>query len=357
MKEIHKVILAAGGSGGHIIPALATNKELCAQGIDVLLLGKGLQNHPSLQGQTLSYREIPSGLPTLVHPVQALKSIYSICMGYKKAKKEIELFSPDLVIGFGSYHSLPILLAALRKRIPIFLHEQNLSPGRVNRLFARFAKGIGVTFSPVITQLPGQAQKVSLPRREVSSISPLADRMHTYSPVICVVGGSQGARTLNLQVPQALVAVAKNYPQMYVHHIAGPKGDVSSIQHVYSQGEVACCVKSFEDDMLGVLLSADLVISRAGATILDEILWAKVPGVIIPYPGAYGHQEENAKFFVQQVGGGSMILEKCLSKGLLEEHILLALDSEIMKNRREALQQYDQKKSPKSFYQFICESL
>lgn len=357
MKEISKVVLAAGGSGGHIVPALSASKALREHGIEVILLGKGLQNHPSLLGCTINYKEIPSGLPTLVRPIHSLRSLRSLYRGYKKAKEELKRFSPNLVIGFGSYHSLPILLAALRKRIPIVLHEQNLLPGRINRVFAPVAKGIGVTFSPVIKQFSGFAQEVTLPKRAVSSKYPLADSLPNYSPIICVVGGSQGARRLNFQVPDALVSVAKSYPHMYVHHIVGPQGDIGSIQNVYTQGRVACCVKSFEDNMLDVLLSADLVIGRAGATILDEILWAKVPAILIPYPGAYRHQEENAKFFTYQVGGGSMILEKYLSQELLEEHIFLALDSKMMKNRREALQQYYQRKSPKSFYQFICECL
>ncbi|AHK63494.1 undecaprenyldiphospho-muramoylpentapeptide beta-N-acetylglucosaminyltransferase [Chlamydia avium] len=356
MKEINKVILAAGGSGGHIVPALATREVFCAHGADVLLLGKGLQNHPSLCGYSICYKEIPSGLPSLRQPLSSLKNIYSLYRGYSKATKELKDFSPDLVIGFGSYHSLPILLAALRNKIPIFLHEQNLSPGRVNRLFSHFAKGVGVAFSPVITQFPCPAQEVTLPKRPISPVNPIVDHS-VYSPIICVVGGSQGARRLNLQVPGALVAVARDYPNMYVHHLAGFRGDIISIQQVYRRGGIAFCVKPFEDNMLDILLSADLVISRAGATILDEIFWAKVPAILIPYPGACGHQEVNAKFFVYQVGGGSMILDKHLSQEVLEQHIFLALDFEIMKNRQKALQQYYQNKSSKSFYQFICECL
>ncbi len=316
-----------------------------------------MENHPNLYEQNVHYKEIPSGLPTIARPIRAIRRTCSLYMGYKKAKKELSIFNPNVVIGFGSYHSLPVLMAALKKKIPIFLHEQNLAPGKVNKLFSYFAKGVGVSFPPVAKQFSCPAQEVSLPKRAFSSFSPIVERLTSHSPTICIVGGSQGAKALNTFVPEALVEVAKDYPNMYVHHIAGPKGDVVTIQHVYSRGGVSFCVKNFEHDMLNVLLSSDLVISRAGATTLDELLWAKAPSILIPYPGAYGHQEENAKFLAYTVGGGSMILEKQLSKDILVKNIFLALDSKTIKNRREALQNYYQNKSSKSFYQFICECL
>ncbi|AAP05605.1 undecaprenyldiphospho-muramoylpentapeptide beta-N-acetylglucosaminyltransferase [Chlamydia caviae] len=357
VKKINKIALAVGGSGGHIVPALATREAFCKEGVDVLLLGKGLDNHPNLCDLDVHYKEIPSGLPTVASPVTAIRRMSSLYNGYRKAKKELCIFDPDVVIGFGSYHSLPVLMAALKKKIPIFLHEQNLIPGRVNKLFSRFAKGVGVSFHPVTKNFRCPSQEVSLPKRAFSACSPIAERLASHSPTICVVGGSQGAKTLNDHVPLALVEVAKDYPNMYVHHIAGPKGDVISIQHIYSRGGVSFCVKHFEQDMLNVLLSSDLVISRAGATILDELLWAQSPAILIPYPGAYGHQEENAKFLVYTIGGGSMILEKQLSQEVLTKNILLALDPETIKNRRAALRDYYQNKSSKSFYQFICECL
>ncbi|QXE26793.1 undecaprenyldiphospho-muramoylpentapeptide beta-N-acetylglucosaminyltransferase [Chlamydia buteonis] len=357
MKKINKIALAVGGSGGHIVPALATREAFCREGVDVLLLGKGLDNHPSLGEQQILYKEIPSGLPTFARPITAIRRACSLYAGYKKAKKELLIFDPDVVVGFGSYHSLPVLMAALKKKIPIFLHEQNVVPGKVNKLFSRFAKGVGVSFSPVIKKFACPAQEISLPKRAFSSFNPIVERLTSHSPTICVVGGSLGAKTLNDNVPPALVDVAKDYPNMYVHHVAGPKGDIVSIQHVYSRGGVSFCVKPFEHDMLSVLLSSDLVISRAGATIIDELLWAQSPSILIPYPGAYRHQEENAKFLVYKIGGGSMILEKQLSKAVLTKNILLALDSKTIKNRREALRAYYQNKSSKSFYQFICECL
>ncbi|AAD19042.1 undecaprenyldiphospho-muramoylpentapeptide beta-N-acetylglucosaminyltransferase [Chlamydia pneumoniae] len=356
MKKIRKVALAVGGSGGHIVPALSVKEAFSREGIDVLLLGKGLKNHPSLQ-QGISYREIPSGLPTVLNPIKIMSRTLSLCSGYLKARKELKIFDPDLVIGFGSYHSLPVLLAGLSHKIPLFLHEQNLVPGKVNQLFSRYARGIGVNFSPVTKHFRCPAEEVFLPKRSFSLGSPMMKRCTNHTPTICVVGGSQGAQILNTCVPQALVKLVNKYPNMYVHHIVGPKSDVMKVQHVYNRGEVLCCVKPFEEQLLDVLLAADLVISRAGATILEEILWAKVPGILIPYPGAYGHQEVNAKFFVDVLEGGTMILEKELTEKLLVEKVTFALDSHNREKQRNSLAAYSQQRSTKTFHAFICECL
>ncbi|SPN74014.1 UDP-N-acetylglucosamine--N-acetylmuramyl-(pentapeptide) pyrophosphoryl-undecaprenol N-acetylglucosamine transferase,undecaprenyldiphospho-muramoylpentapeptide beta-N- acetylglucosaminyltransferase,Predicted glycosyl transferase,undecaprenyldiphospho-muramoylpentapeptide beta-N-acetylglucosaminyltransferase,Glycosyltransferase family 28 C-terminal domain [Chlamydia serpentis] len=262
-----------------------------------------------------------------------------------------------MVIGFGSYHSLPVLLAGLSQKIPLFLHEQNLVPGKINKLFSRYARGVGVNFSPVIKYFSCPAEEVFLPKRSFSLGSPIMKRCTNYTPTICVVGGSQGSQVLNTFVPKALVKLVNKYPHMYVHHIVGPKSDAIEVQHVYNRGEVLCCVKKFEEQLLDVLLAADLVISRSGATILDEILWAKVPGILIPYPGAYRHQEANAKFFVEVLGGGSMILEKELTEKLLVEKVMFALDSHIREKQRDSLAAYSKQRSKKTLYEFICECL
>ncbi len=355
MKKIRKIVLAVGGSGGHIFPALSARDSFLHEGVDTLLLGKGLDGHPALYQQSVSYKEIPSGLPIVANPITMMLQGKALLSGYMKACKELHSFHPDLVIGFGSYHSLPIVLAALRKKIPLFLHEQNLSPGKVNKLFSRFAKGIGVNFSPAKQGFKCPSQEVFLPKRREKLASFKKDEK--ISPKICIVGGSQGAKVLNQVVPKALSQLSFEFPNMLVHHVVGPKGDVSSVEFVYRQNNIACCVKHFETHMLDELCSSDLVISRAGATILDELLWAKIPAILIPYPGAYGHQKVNAEFFVHTVHGGDMILESDLNEKILIKKIKLALDPQTNEARRQSLQDYKKYQSQKSFYQFICEHL
>ncbi|ANH78703.1 undecaprenyldiphospho-muramoylpentapeptide beta-N-acetylglucosaminyltransferase [Candidatus Chlamydia sanziniae] len=354
---MRKIVLAVGGSGGHIVPALATRETFSNQGIETLLLGKGLEQHPSLYQQEINYKEIPSDSPLVINPLKLMRRTLSIYSGYRKAHRELKLFEPDFVIGFGSYHSLPVLLAALKQRIPLFLHEQNLIPGKVNKLFAPFARGVGVNFAPVTEYFYCPSQEVFLPKRGFSLTNPMRGHCQKHCPKICVVGGSQGAHTLNTIVPKALVQLIPQYPHMYVHHIVGPKSNVNAVQDMYNHGGVVCCVKNFENQMLDVLLTVDLVISRAGATILDEILWAKVPAILIPYPGAYGHQEINAKFFVDTIGGGTMILEKKLTEKLLVENIIFNLNSRTKEKQRKSLNNYYAQRSSKSFYEFISECL
>lgn len=355
MKKVKKVVLAVGGSGGHIVPALAAEDMFHQEGVQVLLLGKGLKDSPSMKNRNVYFKEIASGRPVSKNLFQVIKEAKNLFTGYRMARIELKIFQPDVVVGFGSYHSLPVLMASVKGKIPLFLHEQNVVPGRVNQIFSRFAKGVGTTFSSAIEKMHCLGEEVSLPRRHVL---PISENKGEKQPFVCVVGGSQGAAIFNELVPPVLSDLIKDFPSMHVHHIVGPKGKLESVQRVYTSANVSCCVKLFEENMLGVLQFADLVITRAGATILDEIVWSQVPAIFIPYPGAYGHQEENAKFISYVVGGGSMILQKQLTHAFLKKNIVLALDEATMKNRREALKVFQNKKNTnKSLYRFICEHL
>ncbi|UFP06746.1 undecaprenyldiphospho-muramoylpentapeptide beta-N-acetylglucosaminyltransferase [Chlamydia pecorum] len=352
MKGMRKVILAVGGTGGHIVPALATRELFHSKGVETLLIGKGLEGHPVIQDNNVAYREIPSGLPALASPLVMLRRGKAILAGYQHSLKVFREFEPDLVVGFGSYHSLPVVLAAARKGLPMFLHEQNVVPGKVNQLFSRFAKGVGVNFSTTAKRFPCPSREVFVARR--------TQKQHVQcsgSPRICVVGGSQGARILNQIVPRALCQLRETFPNIHVHHIVGPMGEIRDVEVCYTQGEISHCVKHFETHMLDVLISSDLVISRAGATILDELLWAKTPAIFIPYPGAYGHQQANAQFFVENIRGGEMILETELNEKILVKKVMLALDSQTSEARRQSLCNYEKHRSRISFYQFICEHL
>lgn len=356
MKKVNKVIFAVGGSGGHIVPALAARRMFFEEGAETLLLGKGLLNHPNMNEGVL-FKEIASGRPISTNLWRVFRETQNLVAGYRMACQELSTFRPDAVIGFGSYHSLPVLMAAVKQRVPLFLHEQNVLPGKVNQLFSRFAKGVGVSFSSAIEKLKCPGEEVFLPKRAVIEGQNLSSEQKKYT-VICVVGGSQGAAVLNDIVPPVLADVMHNCPTLYVHHIVGPRGNAEAVARFYASAQVPCCVKSFEDNMLKVLSSADLVITRAGATILDEILWCCVPAIFIPYPGAYRHQEENAKFVAYVIGGGAMILQKQLTHESLKRQIIVALDGDTMKNQRDSLQKFrDRNTSPKSLYQFVCERL
>ncbi|CCP50940.1 UDP-N-acetylglucosamine-N-acetylmuramyl-(pentapeptide) pyrophosphoryl-undecaprenol N-acetylglucosamine transferase [Chlamydia trachomatis] len=341
-----------GGTGGHIIPALAARETFIHEDIEVLLLGKGLA-HFLGDDSEVAYCDIPSGSPFSLRVNRMFSGAKQLYKGYVAALQKIRDFTPDLAIGFGSYHSLPAMLASIRSRIPLFLHEQNIVPGKVNKLFSRFAKGVGMSFAAAGEHFHCRAEEVFLPIRKLSEqiVFPGA------SPVICVVGGSQGAKILNDVVPKALARIRESYSNLYVHHIVGPKGDLQAVSQVYQDAGINHTVTAFDHNMLGVLQASDLVISRSGATMLNELLWVQVPAILVPYPGAYGHQEVNAKFFTHTVGGGTMILQKYLTEESLSKQVLLALDPATSENRRKAMLSAQQKKSFKSLYQFICESL
>ncbi len=301
----------------------------------------------------VSFLEVPSGFPVTAHPIRAYRHTKDLLVGYIRACRALRSFQPDAVIGFGSYHSLPALLAAKTYGIPLFLHEQNIVPGKVNQLFSRFAHGVGIAFPPAQRYFSGHVKTIQLPKRDVQE----PPKQSSHTPKISIIGGSQGARILNQIAPLSLISLKSDYPNLYVQHITGPKEDDEAVARLYQKERIAHCVKRVETDVLSLLLSSDLVISRAGATIMDELLWAKIPSIMIPYPGAYGHQLENANFFAYEVGGGEVIEQKDLSSATLSHKLKHALSPEVMQARQNALKRFHEKQTAKSFYQFVCERL
>jgi UDP-N-acetylglucosamine--N-acetylmuramyl-(pentapeptide) pyrophosphoryl-undecaprenol N-acetylglucosamine transferase len=301
-----KIVLAVGGTGGHIFPALEFAKELKDESYFIGVkasdhhLLKGQKGVFSVEGDTLSIRK---------NLFFALSKIYQ---GFKESLKLLRSIRPDLVIGFGSYHSLPPLLAAIFLKIPIVLYEPNAKMGRVNRLLFPFAKMIGMHF-------PGSSKKMRLMSlRSKSKIMGKEEARLSYGllpdlTTILVFGGSQGAQVLNHIVPFALMG-----QNVQVIHLLGFKDAPESIQMIYQQHEIRALVKPFEENMESAYLCADLVISRAGAGTLKEIIMYNTPALLIPYPGATdGHQLVNAKYFVEKVGGGSFISQnECSAKKL-----------------------------------------
>lgn len=301
-----KIVLAVGGTGGHIFPALEFSKEL--KGETYFIGVKAFEHHLlkekknvfSVEGATLSLTK---------NPFFSLKKIYQ---GFKESLQLLRSIRPSLVVGFGSYHSLPPLLAAIFLKIPIVLYEPNAKMGRVNRLVSPFAKRIGMYF-------PGGSKKMHLmallskPKVIHKEEARLNYGLLPDLTTILVFGGSQGAQFLNHIVPFALIG-----HNLQVIHLIGLKDSPESIQTIYEQHQMRAVIKPFEENMESAYLCADFVISRAGAGTLKEMIMYNLPALLIPYPGATdGHQLINAKYFVEKVGGGSFMNQnECNAKRL-----------------------------------------
>lgn len=309
-----RVLLAGGGTAGHTSPLLATADALrrLDPTVEVTCLGtpRGLEN-----------RVVPEAgyplelIPPVPLPRRPNADLLRVPARLRGAVKEtlaiIDRIRPDAVVGYGGYVSMPVYLAARRRRLPLVVHEQNALPGLANKVGARVADRVAVSFPD--TPLKG-AEYVGLPiRRMISTLDRTALRAEAREffgldgdrPTLLVTGGSQGARRLNEAVSGAAAALTAAGVQ--VLHVVGPNGaaDVAG-------SEVPYVVEHFVDRMDLAYAAADLVICRAGASSVTEAAATGLPAVFVPLPIGNGEQAHNARPVVE-AGGGLLVADSALT--------------------------------------------
>lgn len=307
-----------GGTGGHIVPALALSNMCAKQGIEPCFVGHRLQDHPCLRDCVYDVLDVRSA-PIKILPIhEGIKNLYHLGKAVSEAYRAIKRLTPDVVVGFGSIYSLPGVLAGVMAKVPVVLHEQNMKPGLVNRYCERFARGVGVVFPEAAASHTYRCPSVeAVKMTQNERFSPEAYLPYEWDQgqnvVLGVIGGSQGAQRINQLVPQAVCMACRQGLQLRVIHVVGPNQDLHAVQHIYRQGGVPAIVKRFEYYMDSFLSACDVVISRAGATTMRECIGSGTPAIMIPYPGARAHQEHNARFFSDCVRGGLTVLDRDMS--------------------------------------------
>jgi UDP-N-acetylglucosamine--N-acetylmuramyl-(pentapeptide) pyrophosphoryl-undecaprenol N-acetylglucosamine transferase len=303
-----RILLAGGGTAGHTSPLLATADALrrLEPDCDITCLGtpRGLET-----------RVVPeAGYPLeLVPPVPLPRKVGTdlvkvparLRAAVRETRAVLDRVRPDVVVGYGGYVSVPAYLAARRARLPIVVHEQNALPGLGNRLGARVASRVAVSFPD--TRLP-KAEYVGLPiRRMISLLDRDALRAEAREffgldpdrPTLVVTGGSQGARRLNESVAAAAESLAEAGVQ--VLHVVGPQGSATP-----RPTSVPYVVEPYVDRMDYALAAADLMICRAGANSVTEAAAVGVPAIFVPLPIGNGEQELNARPVVD--AGGALLV-------------------------------------------------
>jgi UDP-N-acetylglucosamine--N-acetylmuramyl-(pentapeptide) pyrophosphoryl-undecaprenol N-acetylglucosamine transferase len=293
-----KLMIAGGGTGGHLFPGVAIAEELRARYPDaeVLFVGtrRGIEARvlPNL-GWQLDFIEV-SGLKT-VGILGAIRGLFRLPRAYWQARRLVKTFKPDAVIGVGGYASGPVVLAARMRGIATAICEQNSIPGLTNKLLGRFVRRVFLSFDE--SRRFFKAKKIAMTgnpvRRDLLQklLAPPArhDGLH-----VLVCGGSQGAVAVNELASQALIALAKETP-LHIVHQTGEK-DLAPTQERYAAAGVEADCRAFIKDMAGAYLAADIIIGRAGATTVAELAIASKPAILIPYPfAADNHQELNAR--------------------------------------------------------------
>lgn len=289
----HHVIIAAGGSGGHLLPAQVVAQELQKEGVTSTFAAFGLNENLFFERSAWPFYEILAS-PTSASVTFLLKASQGIAQAIRMFRKE----RPSLVIGFGSYHVFPVLAAAVILRIPIVLYAADAVPGRAIRLFAPFARWTGCFFGEAAATLRGTAYQVDFPLRQELRSPPSQTEgcSHfgfTYQyPTILVIGGSQGAKAVNAIVPKALSRLALTPT---VIHLAGHASDIDGLCATYRTLAIKAFVHPFEHAMHYAFAAADIVIARSGACTIAEIEACCKPAIYIPYPRSMDdHQKKNA---------------------------------------------------------------
>lgn len=326
-----KILIATGGTGGHIYPAIALAQQLnqTIPGCEVLFVGGGLEKNRYFDHKTFPYCSVACGSFVKKDPLSVLKSCRDIGRGVWQSSRIIGDFKPDVAVGFGSFYSFPPLVAAKLHFVPIILHEANSIPGKVNRLLSSYAAISSVHFPQTLSMLNGTVVEVGMPLRigyTLSSISPDKAKKHfgldPKPPLLLVFGGSQGAQCINSCVVEAVLQIHQTLP-LQVLHIVGDHSLAKQMQEVYLSKNIPAKVKAYEDRMDLAWQAADMVIARAGAGTVAEQLEFEVPGILIPYHrAADNHQEHNADFMLKTVGGAIKLLEDQLDPAILAQHLI-----------------------------------
>jgi len=310
-----RVIIAGGGTGGHVIPAIAIARELvAAHGAEVLFVGtsRGMENR-LVPAAGFQLRQSDIGTLKNAGLLKRLKTLFTLPRAIVAAARLISEFKPQVVVGVGGYASGPMMAAAILRRIPTVIFEANFVPGLANRVVARFVDAAAVHFEQTGKYFKN-AKVTGVPvRREFFAIKPSDEDQR----VLFVTGGSQGAQAINRAVMQMAPVLRQEFRDLLIVHQTGEK-DLEEVRSAYSLSGLPAEVSAFIDDMPKAFARAHLLICRSGASTVAEITAAGKVALFIPFPhAADDHQLRNAQALANK--GAAIVLEQ---KDLTPERLL-----------------------------------
>ncbi len=344
-----RVVIACGGTGGHLFPGLAVAQTLKDRGHEVLLLvsekpidAQALKAHPDFRAEKL-----PSvGLPSIVSPA-FIRFVGRTWESMSQCKGIYRKFKPDAVLGMGGFTSSAPLLAAWRGKIPTFIHESNSIPGKANKWAAKIVDHVLLGFEACRPHFPkSNCEVTGTPvRQDLGSPLDRAEALTRFNldptkRTLLVMGGSQGASGINQLMFK--VAPLLTGQDVQLIHFTGDRDDRLAAANYLREG-VPAYVSPFHHKMQEAYSAADLVISRAGASSLSELSQFGIAQILIPYPyAAENHQEINARIYVE-AGAAEMFLESNANAETLAARVthLLSHDAE-----RQAMAQNSQALAP-----------
>lgn len=310
------IVIAAGGTGGHLFPGQALAQELRRRGRQIVLITDERVQRFDVLFPGADIYSVPSATPNDRGVIGLLKALPAILSGVVQAFTILGRVHPSVVIGFGGYPTLPPLAAAILRRAPSCVHEQNAVLGRVNRLVAPYVRAIASTFAG-----PKFLRQADLSKLVLTG-NPVRDAVaaHAASPYVApvdgkriellVFGGSQGARVMSDIVPQALAGIPQPLrARLHVVQQARPE-DIERVRAQYSAAGIEAELASFFDDMPSRIASAHLVIGRSGASTVAELTVIGRPSILVPLPHSLDNDQKANALKLQAAGAATMIEQK-----------------------------------------------
>jgi UDP-N-acetylglucosamine--N-acetylmuramyl-(pentapeptide) pyrophosphoryl-undecaprenol N-acetylglucosamine transferase len=288
------ILICAGGTGGHMFPALALGQALVGRGRAVTLVTD--RRGARYVGESLPYDVVTAGSPS-GSPLQKARGLVHLARGFVESRAVLRRKRPAAAAAFGGYASVPAAFAAAAQRVPVLVHEQNAVFGRANRLIARFAREVALSFeatSDVPTRQGLRRIVTGNPTRPGFTVAASARTDGRFR--VLVLGGSQGARIFSDVVPAALALLAPEHrARLDLAQQCRPE-DLERVRGAYAALGLGVELASFFADVPARMATADLVIARAGASTIAELLALARPSLLVPYPhAADDHQTANAR--------------------------------------------------------------
>ena len=321
------ILLAAGGTGGHLFPAAALAQELARRGYDVELATDIRAEKYGVEFPPHAIHRIPSATLTSRNPVAVAVTFWRLGMGFLEARRLLQEIQPSAVIGFGGYPTLPPIIAASTLKIPTAIHEQNAIMGRANRLLARFVDKIALSFKPTKLLRPdaeAKARVTGIPVRDAV----LVHRTSAYSPpvpgqrlLLLVFGGSQGAHFFSEALPPALKLLPAEMHQRLTIVQQAREEDVAELREAYKKADIAAHLAPFFRDLPERIAQTHLVIARAGASTVAELMAIGRPCLLVPLPHALDNDQLENATRLQEGGGGWCIRQNELSPERLAKEL------------------------------------
>jgi UDP-N-acetylglucosamine--N-acetylmuramyl-(pentapeptide) pyrophosphoryl-undecaprenol N-acetylglucosamine transferase len=315
-----RVIIAGGGTGGHVIPALAIAgalKSLYQAEVCFVGTARGMETRLVPQaGYALELIDV--GQLNRVSLATKLKTLVALPRSIVHCMRMLRRWQPQVVVGVGGYASGPAMLAALLQRVPTLAFESNAVPGLANRLIGKRIRAAAVNFAPTLAYFRN-AEVTGTPVR--SEFFALAPRPPHSAPRLLVMGGSQGARALNQRMPEIARALLDSVPGLTILHQAGARNAETTTAAYAASGAAAdrWRVQAFLEDMPNQFAASDLILARSGASTVAELAASGKPSLLVPFPqAADDHQRKNAEVLVEG-GAAKILLEQDMTGPVLLE--------------------------------------